>query len=355
MNAKHDEIGDLATSFDQMQRNIVEIVQEIKSSSNEVAMNAECVSNFNQELSQGIEEQASALEQISATVEQATKQIAQSTQNIEEAFNEANKVTVDAEKGQKEMIEMLSAMGEISESSTKISKIIRVIDDIAFQTNILALNAAVEAARAGQHGKGFAVVAEEVRNLAARSANAAKETTEMIESVHGKIDGGEKIAKQTSEALEQMVQGIHSISRTIAQISSASQDEAVAMQQINLAIAQVADVVQGNTAISEEVAAISQEMFSQSELLKENTAKFRLGAVYKKQTMIQLEEARAKHSGTYLNTVNKKSKPSDKNVSLGQRNTKGRSTAKKEMYESLAAGDEDEVIIKLDDDEFDRY
>lgn len=323
---KNDEIGALAASFHKMQQNLLEIVQEIKASSNEIALNAECVSNFNQDLAQGVEEQASALEQISATVAHTSQKIMQSTENVESALKDAGRVTTDAEKGQAEMVEMLLAIKEISESSTKISKVIKIIDDIAFQTNILALNAAVEAARAGQHGKGFAVVAEEVRNLAARSANAAKETTDMIESVLSKIDGGELIAKQTSGALEQMAEGIHRISDSIAQIATASQDESVAIQQINLAIAQVAEVVQGNTAISEEVSAISQEMYSQSEVLKEQTARFRFTDHANGPVMTRKKVAHEK---------------------AGKGATGRRIPA--------AVGAEEDQYIALDDKEFDRY
>lgn len=323
---KNDEIGALAASFHKMQQNLLEIVQEIKASSNEIALNAECVSNFNQDLAQGVEEQASALEQISATVAHTSQKIMQSTENVESALKDAGRVTTDAEKGQAEMVEMLLAIKEISESSTKISKVIKIIDDIAFQTNILALNAAVEAARAGQHGKGFAVVAEEVRNLAARSANAAKETTDMIESVLSKIDGGELIAKQTSGALEQMAEGIHRISDSIAQIATASQDESVAIQQINLAIAQVAEVVQGNTAISEEVSAISQEMYSQSEVLKEQTARFRF----------------TDHANGPVMTRKKVAHEKAGKGATGRRI-------------SAAVGAEEDQYIALDDKEFDRY
>ena len=188
----------------------------------------------------------------------------------------ATNAKTDADKGNALMQHMLKAMDEINASSNNINKIIKVIDDIAFQTNILALNAAVEAARAGQHGKGFAVVAEEVRTLAARSANAVKETADMITGSIKSVDAGAKLAKETADALKSIVAEVARAADLVSGIAVASREQALGIEQINLGINQVSQVVQTNAATSEESAAASEDLAAQAERLKEALRVFKI-------------------------------------------------------------------------------
>lgn len=271
-----DEIGVLAKSFSKMAANINEILTNINSSSEQVAAGSKQVSDSSMALSQGATEQASSIEQLTASIEEIASQTRQNAENANQANELAENAKINATQGNEQMKQMLKAMDEINDSSSRISKIIKVIDEIAFQTNILALNAAVEAARAGQHGKGFAVVAEEVRNLAARSANAAKETTDMIEGSIKKVEGGTKIANDTASALNSIVEGVAKVANLVGDIATASNEQASGIAQINQGVMQVSQVVQTNSATSEESAAASEELSSQAELLKEQVSRFKL-------------------------------------------------------------------------------
>jgi methyl-accepting chemotaxis protein len=259
------------------------VLLEIKESAQQVESAADQVASSSQILSQGSTEQASAIEEISASVTQVAEQTKENATNSNKANDLSSKAKSDAENGDKQMIEMIGAMNEIKESSANIAKIIKVIDDIAFQTNILALNAAVEAARAGEHGKGFAVVAEEVRNLAARSASAAKETTDMIDSSIKAVEEGYKMANETAGALGKIVEGVTDAVEIVGMIAEASNEQADAVNEINSGVEQISQVTQSNTATAEESASASEEMAGQAQMLKSMIEEFKLkGAGTKK-------------------------------------------------------------------------
>jgi len=260
----------------QMVKNLNDLVQGITIAADQVSSGAKQISDSAVQLSQGATEQASSIEELTASIEEVASQTKTNAENAGKANSVAEQTKDLAVAGNARMQEMLSAMDEINQSSNNINKIIKVIDDIAFQTNILALNAAVEAARAGQYGKGFAVVAEEVRNLAAQSANAAKETTALIEDSIRKAGDGTKIAKETAEALGRIVEGVEAVSSLVSGINAASTEQAAAIAQINEGISLVSQVVQANSATSEESAAASEELSSQAEALKKMIGQFRV-------------------------------------------------------------------------------
>jgi len=276
---------EIKTSLNNISISLSDALGEINQIADEVASGARQVSDASQTLSQGSTEQASTLEQLTASTAEIANQTKQNAVNANQANELSNNAKANGEKGNDQMKGMLTSMAEINESSANISKIIKVIEDIAFQTNILALNAAVEAARAGQHGKGFAVVAEEVRSLAARSAEAAKETTALIEGSISKVETGTKLANATAAALNDIAVGIEKSANFVGNIAKASNEQASGIAQINVGIEQVSRVVQNNTATAEQSAAASEELSSQAEILKQMVGRFQL----KKRTIEELK------------------------------------------------------------------
>ena len=259
------------------------LVSAIIATSDQVFSGSLMLSDSSSALSQGATEQASSVQQLNASLEEIAAQTHRNAQNAENANNFAMKAKEYAANGNTQMKEMLDAMEAINVSSGNINKIIKVIDDIAFQTNILALNAAVEAARAGQHGKGFAVVADEVRTLAARSANAAKETTDLIESSIRKIESGARIADATAQALTQISEVVDKAAELVHSIAQDSIGQAHGIEQISAGISQVSHVVQTNAATAEESAAASEELSEQAEQLRQTVGLFKIKSILSNQ------------------------------------------------------------------------
>jgi methyl-accepting chemotaxis protein len=266
----------IKTSLNDINTHLSQTMADINVAAGQVEVGAKQISDGGQALAHGTTEQASSIQELTASIEEVAGETKKNAMRANEANERAIEVQSNAEVGNRQMTKMIAAMSDINISSKDISKIIKVIDDIAFQTNILALNAAVEAAQAGQHGKGFAVVAEEVRSLAAKSAEAARETTDLIEGSIDKVDMGTKIADETAISLKEILDQIEKVTGLVGEIAQASNEQASEITQITKGIEQVSLVVQTNSATAEESAAASEELSGQAEMLKAMVSAFKV-------------------------------------------------------------------------------
>lgn len=274
----NDEFKILGDAFITMIHHTNDVVSNINAASLQVSEAADYVATFSTTLSNGTFEQASAISQLSESLSDVAEQSRENSSSAGNVKTIISSVQDKAIEGRKQMKEMLTSMDEIHQASNDISSIVRVIDEIAFQTNILALNAAVEAARAGTHGKGFAVVAGEVKNLANKSAQAANETTLLIEGSMEKVKHGSTIAHHTSNVLDEIAIGVKKATEHINEIASASKEQANSVSSINLGIKDIDSVINKTKETSEKVASTSEELSGQANLLKNQISSFKLKA-----------------------------------------------------------------------------
>ncbi len=270
------QFGLIKNSINNISQTLRNTIAEIKTSSQYVLDGARKISEYSMDLANGASSQAGSIEELNANILTINEQTRKTAQESKTANELSMKSSQGAKNGNNEMIKMLHSMDDIKEASNSISKIIKVIDDIAFQTNILALNAAVEAARAGEHGKGFAVVAEEVRSLAGRSQQAAQDTTALIEDTINKISEGTATAKTTADSLSKIVSDTNLVSEKINTIYLAATEQSDGISQISHGINEISEVVQRNSSVSEEAASSAQELNSQSEILSQMVSKFKV-------------------------------------------------------------------------------
>ncbi|MGB9597352.1 MAG: methyl-accepting chemotaxis protein, partial [Candidatus Poribacteria bacterium] len=270
------QLGELKNSINTAFESIENTIAQVSVSSNQVASASEQIATGSQSLAESASEQASSLEEISSSLEELSSMAKQNADNASQAKNLSQEASNSAKAGNKAMEDMTNAINKIKASSDETAKIIKTIDEIAFQTNLLALNAAVEAARAGEAGKGFAVVAEEVRNLAQRSASAAKNTSDLIQQATDNSDEGVRISEEVVKTFNEITQNINKVNDLIAEISAASTEQSQGISQINTAVADMDKLTQSNAANSEQSASAAQELSAQVAELRNMISKFRI-------------------------------------------------------------------------------
>ncbi|ADK79411.1 methyl-accepting chemotaxis protein [Sediminispirochaeta smaragdinae] len=337
---KASEKDGLGESMLRMKKNLNDLLGQVHMAVEQVTAGADQVSQASQSLSQGATEQASSLEEVSSSATEINSQARQNAENATEANALAKKAAADAKNGNSQMMDLKEAMAKINVSSDQIKKVVKVIDDIAFQINLLALNANVEAARAGKYGKGFAVVAEEVRNLAVRSASAVQETTSMVEESIRNIELGNAAVGTTAGQLESIVDGAGKVADFLEEIATASREQAQAIDQISEGLDQIDQVTQSNTASAEESASASEELAGQAQQLQGLIRQFILDERYV--------------SGLRSSGSRSLPAPGGRRV---PRPSKERTVKEhpREEFETGIAPVSPEDVIKLDDDDFDRF
>jgi methyl-accepting chemotaxis protein-1 (serine sensor receptor) len=274
---RHDEIGQLLAALDAMNRSLAGIVGDVRRGTDTIAAASDQIAAGSQDLSARTEQQATSLEETAASMEELTSAVKHNADNARQANTLAAAASGVAGRGGDVIRAVVGTMGEISASSRRIAEIIGVIDGIAFQTNILALNAAVEAARAGEQGRGFAVVATEVRNLAQRSAAAAREIKHLIDHSVERVEAGGRLVEQAGATMHEIVASVHRVTDIMGEITSASAEQTAGIGQINVAVAQMDQVTQQNAALVEEAAAAAGAMRDEAKRLAASVGVFRTG------------------------------------------------------------------------------
>ena len=271
-----NEIGKLFSAMQYMQSNLAKTVSEVRDSSGSIHIGAREIASGNADLSSRTEQQASSLQETAASMEQLTSTVKQNADNARQASQLANDASSTASHGGEVVEQVITTMHGISSSSQQVADIITVIDSIAFQTNILALNASVEAARAGEQGRGFAVVASEVRNLASRSADAAKQIKELIENSSTQVKEGATLVESAGETMREVVESVRRVTDIMDEISAASQEQSSGIEQVNQAVAQMDEVTQQNAALVQEASSAASSLEEQAERLESVVSSFRL-------------------------------------------------------------------------------